>query len=95
MVKVPLSYDGHHAGNFVWDFRGAPVVKDLVGQVVSAQAVPRQAFPEDSVGITLLNPRLDTLEVAVVKPGFGAGVKLSMSALKIAPAVAGRIALPR
>lgn len=60
-VKAPVSCDGRHVGNFVWDRRGQPIVTNLVGQVVSAQGVPRQVFPEDSLGISLLDPRLDTV----------------------------------
>lgn len=68
-LKAPVICSEAHVGNFVWDRQGNPLVTRLDGDVVVPQSVPRQTFPEDSVGFSLRNPRIDTVEGVPVLSG--------------------------
>lgn len=64
-IDAPIQCKGIYAGRLRWDFHGIPQVLDAEGATITAHPVQKRFFPEDSLGIRVLDLQTDSVEGSI------------------------------
>lgn len=59
-VDAPIVCDGVLSGRFVWDFINNPEIRSTTGELIPARPTLPLTLPEDSLGLSILDVRLDS-----------------------------------